>query len=417
MKNVSDIKRDENLNFVLSDKYVNNKDNPILPKQMAVFIHLHYADTVKNYFSYIVNIPESIDVYITVSDETTRMEIDECIKYYGLKNCTVIVKKNRGRDISALLVACRDRIQEYEYACFTHDKKEKNNYQKRDVQCWVEEIWENLIGSTEYIYNIKELLDKNEGLGLLVPPNPLTDQLSFAVTNTWKNNFKLTQKLAEELGLICEISEDKSPITLGTAFWCRVTALKKLFLKEWVYEDFQDEPLPDDGTISHAIERILAYVAQDAGYFTGNIMTDTYAGKQFEYRNIILMKSFEQLRKAFGIGSVNDLFNYDLNRKKIADFCSLYTNIYIYGAGAFGNKVLLIMQTLNKKPKAFVVSDGERIENDLYSIPILELSEVEVQLNDKCGIILGVSPRYIDEIKQHLEQKKVDFLEVFTNSH
>ncbi|NBH19789.1 rhamnan synthesis protein F, partial [Clostridiaceae bacterium] len=70
-------------------------------------------------------------------------------------------------------------------------------------------------------------------------------------------HFELTQKLAKELNLHCNLSIDKSPITLGTVFWARSDALEKILKKEWKYEDFDEEPLKDDGTISHVIERII----------------------------------------------------------------------------------------------------------------------------------------------------------------
>jgi len=414
MRNVSDIKRDDNLNFILSDKYINNVNDTISQNEMAVFIHLHYEDTVNKYFEYIINIPKTIDVFITVSDKSTKMRIAECIENYGVKNCCIVDKNNRGRDVSSLLVACRNKILEYKYICFAHDKKEKSDYTKKDTQCWIEGLWENTLGSTEYIYNIKELFVKNERLGVLFPPDPLTDQYSLSLVNTWYKNIDLTRNIAEQLGLVCDISENKSPISLGTVFWCRVAALRKLFLKEWGYEDFPDEPLPHDGTISHAIERILAYVAQDAGYFTGIIMTDSYAGKQFEYRNMILREAFDSLSNNIGIGSISDLFNYTKKRKKIKKFIALYSDIYVYGAGFFGIRSFHMMEMVGKTPKAFIVSDGEQTEKELHGIPILNLSEVE--LSEKCGIILAVSSKYVDEIKKILAKKKFNNFIVYIDN-
>lgn len=414
MRNVSDIKRDENLNFVLSNKYIYNESGHILQKEMAVFIHLHYEDTVNNYFEYIVNIPQAIDIYITVSDKKTKMKIADYIEYYGIKNCHIIEKNNRGRDVSALLVACRKKILEYKYICFVHDKKEKSDYTRTDTKCWVKGLWENTVGSTEYIYNIKELFAKDERLGVLFPPDPLTSQISLPMVNTWYKNFELTRNIARELGLVCDICEDKPPIALGTVFWCKVDALKKLFLKEWTYDDFPDEPLPHDGTISHAIERILAYVAQDAGYWAGIIMTDTYAGKQFEYRNKILKEAFGCLSSNLGIGSVSDISHYTMKRKKIEEFSCKYFDIYIYGTGFFGTRSLRMMETIGKKAKAFLVSDGERTAESLQGIPVLELSEVE--LNNKCGIILAVSSKYVDEIKKNLDEKKFDNFMVYIDN-
>ncbi|WP_186802655.1 rhamnan synthesis F family protein [Lacrimispora celerecrescens] len=414
MRNVSDIKRDKNLNFILSNKYINNINDTIAQKEMAVFIHMHYEDTVKYYFKYIINIPEPIDIYITVSNKATKAKIFECIKEYRMKNCFLIDKNNRGRDISALLVACRNKILEYQYICFAHDKKEKSDYTKTDTQFWIEGLWENTMGSTEYIYNIKELFVNNKKLGIIFPPNPLSDQISLSMVNTWFKNFDLTRKLAEELGLVCNISEDKPPIALGTVFWCRVAALRKLFIKEWDYEDFPDEPLPHDGTISHAIERILAYVAQDAGYLAGITMTDTYAGKQFEYRNMILAEAFNCLSNNTGISSVSDLFHYDEKRKKMESFFELYSNIYIYGTGFFGIRSFRMMETLGKRPKAFIVSDGERTAVELNEIPILEISEVK--LDKDYGIILAVSPKYVEEIKRLLAKKKFDNFTVYIDN-
>lgn len=413
MRNVYDIKQEENLNFVLSDKYINNLRNNISKKEMAVIIHLHYEDTVCNYFKYISNIPPNIDIYITVSNKLTKDKIKQYIDEYGIRNITILDKINRGRDVSALLVTCRSKILEYKYICFLHDKKEKSIETKNDIQIWTEGLWENTIGSKEYIYNIKEFFDKHEKLGVLVPPNPVTEQFSFAITNTWYKNFDLSKSLASELELICDLDKDKPPITLGTVFWCRVAALKKLFIKEWKYEDFPEEPLDADGTISHSIERILAYVAQDAGYYTGNVMTDTYAGKQFEQREKILTKVFEELNIFSGIESLNELYNANLKREKIENFCNSYSDIYIYGAGVYGSKCFRMMQSICRTPKAFIVSDGNKVKEQLYRIPILELSKIN--LNNKCGIILAVGSKHIDEIIEAFEKKQFDNIMIYIN--
>jgi hypothetical protein len=69
------------------------------------------------------------------------------MKQHDRKNCDVILKQNRGRDVSSLLVACKEYVFKYEYLCFIHDKKS---------------TW----------------LDEGVDLGLLVPPEPIGKQLS-----------------------------------------------------------------------------------------------------------------------------------------------------------------------------------------------------------------------------------------------
>ena len=52
----------------------------------------------------------------------------------------------------------------------------------------------------------------------------------------------------------------------GTMFWARPEALKLLFDLGLDGNDYPDEPVPLDGTILHAIERLLPFVARQAGY-------------------------------------------------------------------------------------------------------------------------------------------------------
>ena len=80
-------------------------------------------------------------------------------------------------------------------------------------------------------------------------------------------------------------------------FWAKTDALKKLFEHGWKYEDFPEEPLPIDGTISHAIERVLGYVAQDAGYKTGVIMTDKIAAQLLVRVQSDMRVMYEQLQR------------------------------------------------------------------------------------------------------------------------
>ena len=53
---------------------------------------------------------------------------------------------------------------------------------------------------------------------------------------------------------------------VGTMFWARSKALRKLFELHLTWSDYPEEPLPYDGTMLHAIERLLPFVTEDAGY-------------------------------------------------------------------------------------------------------------------------------------------------------
>ncbi|MCD8325676.1 MAG: rhamnan synthesis F family protein [Lachnospiraceae bacterium] len=61
-------------------------------------------------------------------------------------------------------------------------------------------------------------------------------------------------------------------------------ALKAFYDRGWEYDDFPEEPLPMDGTISHAIERLRPFAAQQAGYYTAFVMSDHFS--RIEYTNL-----------------------------------------------------------------------------------------------------------------------------------
>ena len=53
---------------------------------------------------------------------------------------------------------------------------------------------------------------------------------------------------------------------VGTMFWARPDALRPLFDLRLDWCDYPEEPVPIDGTMLHALERLLPVVCQHAGY-------------------------------------------------------------------------------------------------------------------------------------------------------
>lgn len=402
MENVYTIRLKENLYFVLPDSVKNNADTVINKGEMAVIIHLYYEDTVDEYFNYICNVPMNVDVYISVSEERTKKRIEENIKRYHLQNCKIIKKKNRGRDISALLVASREIAMQYEYICFLHDKKEKNKYVREFTETWISLMWENTIASEEFIYNIKDVFEKHEDIGILTVPEPFGERENCAFDNTWYLAFDETVSLAYRLGLNSNIDRMFPPITIGTAFWAKTKALEKLLSYNWCYEDFIEEPLPNDGTINHAVERILAYVAQDAAYSTGTVQTIKWAEKYICNMQHLLKLSFERMSE-LGIGNIDDVVNYEKRKEKCRIFFEEYEDVYLYGAGKRGEKSLRFLKLIGLRPKAFLVTSITPGFSELAGVPVKELGEIN--LTEKVGVIITVNILNRDEIIELLEEK------------
>lgn len=411
MDNVYDIKRLKNLNYILPLKQRLDRDAGIgkLGK-VAVIVHLYYMDTVDFYLEYIEALPAEVDVYFTVSNS----ELREILQKKGMdrrKNCRIIEKSNRGRDVSAFLVACRREILKYEYVCFLHDKKEKKAICRRDNEIWVRCLWENMVGSRDYIHNIFLTFHNNPQLGLLVPPLPLSEHCPISYEDTWYEDFEATRGLAEKMNLNCDLDRSKPPITLGTVFWARVCALRKILESEWTYEDFDEEPLKNDGTVSHGVERILAYVAQDAGFETGWAMSDRYAGEYFEYVQLTLKKAFGRLEKSLGIWTISGLDHYEREAADLMEFAGRHEKLYIYGAGALGKSCLAVLESRHRKPDAFLVSGSRQDPEKIGGIPVLTLDRAGVDRT--CGIIVCVSEGSRKEVMGMIEEKSSGFSNVY----
>ena len=196
--------------------------------------------------------------------------------------------ENIGRDVSALLVGAEPYLQDYDYVCFMHDKKVTQMDMGIKGYVFSERCFQNMLGSKEYVNNILTLFENEPYLGLLCPPPPNHADYYPILSLEWGPNFEATAKVAKRLNLSCKMSPDLEPIApLGTMFWFRPEAMKVLLDYGWKYSDFPKEPIKTDGTVLHAIERIYAFVVQDAGYYCAWGLNDQYA--RTEWNNLSFM--------------------------------------------------------------------------------------------------------------------------------
>ena len=389
--------------FVLPER--NSKKESL--SKVGIVIYLYYEEDIDLYIKYIKEIPDIVSVLI-ISTKREIVSFFESQEQY-LKNVSCIYKEeNRGRDVAALLITARDFFFENDYIAFLHDKKQKISYTREDTYFWTKSMWDNTVISEDYIFNVINLFDENEKLGLALPVLDVSKTFLIAYQSAhegWGKNYDNAQKICEQLNVEFTVSNDISPISYGTIFWCRTKALVKLYSKEWNVNDFQEEPLPDDGTISHAIERILPYISQDAGFSTCMIMNDTFASSYLEKIDIMLKNLWNKMSEEKGIIYPYQLLYEESYKKKLKTFCDRYENIYIYGAGKVGVSCYKYMTgILEKFPVAFV--DSNKVGKMLYNIPVISVEEIKQCY--EVGVIISVGPRLIDEIISILKDKCIE---------
>lgn len=305
--NIDDIRKAMHLDYVLPSQAINPQthDHP----RSAFIYHVYFMDLLEDTCHYIASLPEETDLYIT-STEDKIPQIREYMQQHGISHqATFIPVINRGRDVSALLVAACPVVLsgKYDVIGFAHDKKssqnQENGHHGTESQGFAYKLMENTLGSEAYVKNILTLFAENPRLGQVTPPPPY-HALYFAHTipHDWGANYEITKELLEDrLGIHVPLSPTKPTASaMGSCYWFRVEALKPLFEYGWKYEDFLPEgQMGEDGTISHAIERANGYICQSRGYYPAWVLSDRYARIEVDslfYTTAMMMGSSAEAR-------------------------------------------------------------------------------------------------------------------------
>lgn len=305
--NIDDIRKAMHLDYVLPSQAIDPQthDRP----RSAFIYHVYFMDLLEDTCHYIASLPEETDLYIT-STEDKIPQIREYMQQHGISHqATFIPVINRGRDVSALLVAACPVVLsgKYDVIGFAHDKKssqnQENGHHGTESQGFAYKLMENTLGSETYVKNILTLFAENPRLGQVTPPPPY-HALYFAHTipHDWGANYEITKELLEDrLGIHVPLSPTKPTASaMGSCYWFRVEALKPLFEYGWKYEDFLPEgQMGEDGTISHAIERANGYICQSRGYYPAWVLSDRYARIEVDslfYTTAMMMGSSAEAR-------------------------------------------------------------------------------------------------------------------------
>lgn len=265
-----------NLNVVLAAG-----DSPAKPlptgKTVAVVAHLFYPDLFPYCLGYLQHVPPEADVFITTDTADKKREIEGLLGPAGGRRWTVLQVEPRGRDWAALLAGLKGKLAAYDYLGFVHDKKSLQKEYATVGAAFCDLLWENTLASEAYVRRIIATFEATPWLGLLVPPAPVHGTYFKSGLDRWTICYDETVRLAQHLGIQTRIDRNSQPVAVGSTFWCRTDALNAILAADWRYEDFPPEPLANDGTVNHALERILPYAAQARGYLTGWAMTDRQA--------------------------------------------------------------------------------------------------------------------------------------------
>jgi lipopolysaccharide biosynthesis protein len=282
--------------------------------RIAVVAHVYYEELVGELLSYALNIPGKFDLIVTTPSEEKRARILDSLVGFDRGELVVkVLESNQGRDTSALLIGCRAEMLDggYDLVCRLHTKKSPQDGVGRGLM-FKKHLLENLLGSRAYVGHVLAMFQNEPYLGVAIPP---VVHIGYpTLGHGWFLNKARAKDVAAALGLAVPFDVCTPLAAYGSMFWFKPAALRKIFEHQWTWADF-DEASYGDGDLPHVIERLLTYVAQDAGYMTRCVMTDRQAAKNYvklEYKLQALASCFPSGDVRVQIGSLMQRHETDM---------------------------------------------------------------------------------------------------------
>lgn len=226
----------------------------------AVILHAYYEDLACELIDkYIAQHQDKLDLIVTIRSDVKKSTLDKIKSSFD--NVFFILVENRGRDIRPFIQALK--VAEgfgYKFICKVHTKKSPHRV---DGQRWRESLFDDLLSSQQKVSAILDKFESDKMLGVIAPANSITD---LAIPEINLGNRFWLDKLFARLGTP-ELSKDyKTRFPAGSMFWFRMSALEPLTNMLIDEDEFELEAGQLDGTLAHAVERVIGSIIAKEGY-------------------------------------------------------------------------------------------------------------------------------------------------------
>ena len=229
----------------------------LIPQPVALHIHVFYPELLSPILERLSHNQLQADLFLSFSNPELEPAIRQALQQHG-RQASLHPVPNRGRDIGPLLSELGQELDR-RYAIHGHLHTKKSVLIAGDTAArWREFLLVNLLGDAErpMADQIVAALQADPNLGLVFPDDP--------GCLGWTENRPHADALAARLGLPPLPQAINFPV--GTMFWARQGALRSLYELNLGWDDYPDEPLGYDGTLLHAIERLLPQVCLASGH-------------------------------------------------------------------------------------------------------------------------------------------------------
>lgn len=221
---------------------------------VALHIHMHYPELAAAFVERLKDGRTPIDLIITTTSREKQIQIQAAMLNYRRGKVDVLVGPNRGRDIGPFMTAVGDLVLSGGYGVVGHLHGKKSLAVSGGMgDRWRTYLLDTLLGSPAEVAQILDMFAQDPKLGLVFAED------RHAIS--WSANRELAEDLAKKLSPRPTLPN--FPIfPIGNMFWARPAAMAPLWEAKFTWDDFPPEPVPFDGTILHAVERMLPAICE-----------------------------------------------------------------------------------------------------------------------------------------------------------
>lgn len=233
-----------------------------LPKQrVAVHLHVFYLDLLDDYLARFKLIPVEFDLFVSAPQALCAKQIQEKIEAAQLKINQLVIEQviNRGRDLAPLIVQFGQRLSGYDVVGHFHTKKSPHN---QNLSNWFTQILDALLGQpSDSPARIGYFFEQLAAGAKFVYPQGC--QAFIKQPSGWDDNYVTSKHLLEKYTNINIDAYPQVEFSEGSMWWARKEAVAQLLSLPLSFEDFEVEPIAADGTLAHALERLVFVLAED----------------------------------------------------------------------------------------------------------------------------------------------------------
>jgi len=229
---------------------------PETPNRFAVYAHVYYHDIWPEFAAKLSEVDIPFDLFVTMAsfgDKTDELRAQILEQF---PTARVIFMPNHGRDIYPFVHLVRSGLLSgYEAVCKIHTKKSPH---RKDGDIWRDSLVSGLLRGTETsTYLDWFLADPMASLWV-------ADGQHYNDPVWWGSNFKAADCLLRRVEMLAD--KDRLSFAAGSMYWLKPELIAMVRGLSLSAADFEQEYGQVDGTVAHAFERALGYLAEEGDH-------------------------------------------------------------------------------------------------------------------------------------------------------